>query len=412
MRYLLKVFSGPHVGAEVVLAEGESIIGSSDECDLVLNDRLIAARHAAITIQDDRITCRPLDDAVVLVDGQPIDETVLRPFQFFTIGNTHLAVGPADKLWPQFDLSDFQLRVPEEPEQDEPSSTPEEDSADHTPVTSRRTGHHEAAAPKQRRRIPVKIVAGAAIIGLNAVIAIVGVSFGWSGGGDARAEAEEIASEIAEFDRLRTELAQSAPRVDVEHVNGRVCVTGYVATEHEKDALLQTVRETHPHGIVTVWSTESLLNSVQERVEQDGWKALSVANSTEPGVVRITGQLAKDAATRQRWQATVERIEEDVPLKELVMELSVPPEPTQVADAEVAPRDVQASQEPARIQRAGPMPILDVRVSHDKVVTLLDGRQVSVGGRLPNGARVEDIDLSHLKVRGPDGQQWYVPFEM
>ncbi len=47
---LLRIFTGPHVGAEVVLPEGVHVVGTDDSCDIILSDAALAARHAALTV--------------------------------------------------------------------------------------------------------------------------------------------------------------------------------------------------------------------------------------------------------------------------------------------------------------------------------------------------------------------------
>ena len=48
--HLLKVFTGPHVGAEILLSDGDYVVGSDDACDVIFSDRFIAPRHAKITL--------------------------------------------------------------------------------------------------------------------------------------------------------------------------------------------------------------------------------------------------------------------------------------------------------------------------------------------------------------------------
>ena len=52
---LLKIFSGPHVGAEVLLGDGEHVVGGDESCDVILNDQFIASRHAQITIAGETV---------------------------------------------------------------------------------------------------------------------------------------------------------------------------------------------------------------------------------------------------------------------------------------------------------------------------------------------------------------------
>jgi hypothetical protein len=147
-------------------------------------------------------------------------------------------------------------------------------------------------------------------------------------------------------------------------------------------------------------------------LHEDGWQHELRATAAEPGVVRIAGTLSRDAAdVLQRWRATAKRIETDVPLRRLIVELD---EPSAQAKSDASSGALlripvpRPSSPPPLSGRV--LPILDVRVAHDRVITLIDGRQVSVGGWLPDGSRVEEIDLEHTVVRTTSGQRMIIPY--
>jgi hypothetical protein len=69
---VLRVVEGLHQGARVSLQHsGLAIIGSADDCDLILVDSGVAARHAAITLREHDVTLRAIDGKLE-VDGRSI----------------------------------------------------------------------------------------------------------------------------------------------------------------------------------------------------------------------------------------------------------------------------------------------------------------------------------------------------
>lgn len=72
---LFRVFSGPHLGAELVLPAGDQLVGSDDSCDIILQDSSVAARHAAfaiaVTEEGASVRITPLDGDVTL-EGKPL----------------------------------------------------------------------------------------------------------------------------------------------------------------------------------------------------------------------------------------------------------------------------------------------------------------------------------------------------
>lgn len=97
---VLKIVSGLHAGATRSLAEQEMlVVGSGDDCDIVLADTGVAAHHALITLVGGTFTLRALD-APLRVEGKPLhpgDPVELRPLQRIDLGEAAIAFGTGDE---------------------------------------------------------------------------------------------------------------------------------------------------------------------------------------------------------------------------------------------------------------------------------------------------------------------------
>ncbi len=104
-KHLLKIFSGPHIGAEILLQPGTYEIGRGQECDIVLQDEMIGDKHARITIDKDVISVSVIGQKPVLLEGVPIlvqdeqSEVSLSEYETLTLGTTHLALGKPNGDW-------------------------------------------------------------------------------------------------------------------------------------------------------------------------------------------------------------------------------------------------------------------------------------------------------------------------
>lgn len=96
---VLRVVSGLHSGAERELEGGEMIlIGSGEDCDMVLADAGVAARHALLSFINGRFSLRALDaplhvGTAMVHPGDPIE---LDRVQRVGIGEAAIAFGAAD----------------------------------------------------------------------------------------------------------------------------------------------------------------------------------------------------------------------------------------------------------------------------------------------------------------------------
>lgn len=100
---VLRILSGLHAGASRILAEQEMIlVGSGDDCDIVLADHGVARHHALINLTGGMSSLRALD-APLRVDGQPLhpgDPVELRGLQRIQLGDAAIAFGDeADPRW-------------------------------------------------------------------------------------------------------------------------------------------------------------------------------------------------------------------------------------------------------------------------------------------------------------------------
>ena len=68
-KFVLRVLSGPHAGAEVDIGTQPSLLGKADSCDIVLIDDALQEQHVKFSVKDDKIICTPQKGASVFVGG-------------------------------------------------------------------------------------------------------------------------------------------------------------------------------------------------------------------------------------------------------------------------------------------------------------------------------------------------------
>jgi type III secretion system YscD/HrpQ family protein len=101
---LLKIFNGPHMGAEILLNTGEYIVGRCSTCDIALQDESIDQRHAKISVLSNSVTVCPLENSEVLLQDNPLtllSESAIGFYQILQFGTTRLAFGYPGGEWQQ-----------------------------------------------------------------------------------------------------------------------------------------------------------------------------------------------------------------------------------------------------------------------------------------------------------------------
>lgn len=71
---VLRLFTGPHMGAELVLEPGEYVLGSSLDCDIILHDSSVAPRHLKLLVEGNPASIRAIPlEGKALIAGELLD---------------------------------------------------------------------------------------------------------------------------------------------------------------------------------------------------------------------------------------------------------------------------------------------------------------------------------------------------
>ena len=127
-KFVLRVLSGPHAGAEVDIGAQPSLLGKADTCDIVLIDDALQDQHVKFSVKDDKIICTPQDGASVFVGGiETHEEREVNAFQPIVCGTTLLALGPKDQIWPTITVPELKSEAEEAEAQEKAKAEAEAD---------------------------------------------------------------------------------------------------------------------------------------------------------------------------------------------------------------------------------------------------------------------------------------------
>jgi type III secretion protein D len=107
--YELRVLSGWHRGASLPLAGGPHLIGTGHDCDLMLSDACIAARHASLWPTKYGWLLTVADGAIHAVGSNlPQSAIDLKPGDFVRVADVWLAIVATEAAWEEPPLADAQ----------------------------------------------------------------------------------------------------------------------------------------------------------------------------------------------------------------------------------------------------------------------------------------------------------------
>ncbi|MEM9618001.1 MAG: type III secretion system inner membrane ring subunit SctD [Pseudomonadota bacterium] len=105
----LRVISGLQRGAGMDLQHGRYLVGSGENCDVVLTDDYVAEAHLVIEVTDGALKVEACDGPVAVGDKllQPGEETLADAPLAISLGQTGLGVGDPETDWSALSLPDL-----------------------------------------------------------------------------------------------------------------------------------------------------------------------------------------------------------------------------------------------------------------------------------------------------------------
>jgi type III secretion system YscD/HrpQ family protein len=310
---VLRLLSGLQQGAEARLTDGVIyLIGSADECDIVVQDPSVAPKHLSLmVVRQGQIRLDVQEQPIIVGDrslspGQSIDLTAVTAIQ---LGVVQIGIGPEQSDWTSLASpkgvdpapsaaaqEQLVIAAKAEPVTFQPSSPGPDGSSIHR------------LEPAQRRGSITRW----AVFGSLALIAValIVLRTPWSNEPDAGAAVDLARPEPSAVEKAQAFLAeQGVPDVGViARPNGGVILTGYCETREVKNRLTAILLA---QGILAdnrLWPEEVLRETIAHTLERLGGKRLSY-DYLGKGALRLRGRLHADLS----YDQLVSVLQNDVP---------------------------------------------------------------------------------------------------
>jgi hypothetical protein len=402
LQWQLAVLSGLHAGALVdVSADDWTLLGSAEDCDIVLRDPGVLPHHAALFPRGASLQLRAIEGALSALELEraPGGSVALTDASTWQVRSVTLGVGVAGSAAWQA-LLDRPFAAPAETgvaaEQAMPSPVErttvaefadDGSAADDSPAAARKR------APRTLTRRAQQVIAGAAACVL--LTATGAVAWGVAG---HKAQARETGSAIS---GILSGLDMPELRI-IEAANGHQRIEGTVRSESERGKLMSALQRRGIYPAVDVVTGEHLAASVQNTFRQRGLHVK--AQYTGAGRVEVQGA-APSALTEKAVQDVLTAINA-VTQVALLDAAAVPPESE--------PRETVLPAVPAATATVNnsvrdPKRVVGVVGGATPFVVTQDRRHYFVGSMLPDGTQVDQIE-GHTVVFSRQGKPTTVSF--
>ncbi|MEE4379290.1 MAG: type III secretion system inner membrane ring subunit SctD [Candidatus Competibacteraceae bacterium] len=301
--FLIKIYSGPHAGAEIQLQRGVYVLGRAADCDIVLNDAAIAERHLELIVDvagiSGRLLARP-----GYYQGRELTQTNLTVgwHQVITLGTTHFCCGHPGQDWPIIQLPQLQGT--------QPTAECKEDThaADSDAVASASTQPTESVFSKSTEITQMRRLLTHRRLSFGGVSTLfVGGLLVFSMGNTYPVRSIVSTPTPAEQVRYLTEQL-GLEQIQVAETNKKLKVSGYVESAAQKTALEDALQSLDTPLQQHIWITDELADSAAAVLEALGIEDLQIKANTS-GELVMQGYVGDEAL----WRTSLNTLRQDIP---------------------------------------------------------------------------------------------------
>lgn len=356
---VLRIISGLHAGASRAMADQEMLlVGSGEDCDIVLADGNVAHHHALISLVNGHFSLRALDAPLhvgtsIVHPGDPIEFTRV---QRVGLGEAALAFGAEDDPgW-----------------------------ANLLPATMAARPAPSRPATPYLRRLPA--IAAVAVLSLASLAIFAAVM----------PEQEPKADARAQLAKLIPEYAIDDGRVALD-AHGNAVLTGTVRDNQVRERIRQRVESDDIAAVIDLRTGDDIANDVREVLRSNGLAAK--ARYLGNGDVEVSGYFPDEGelsrAVKSRAMTEVKGVNRVIPRNFAVVQ-----------------ENRQDTGVPAAAKRAnGPARIVSIVNGKEPHLVDVDGRKYPVGAEIPGQGQLVSIAETEAHALMADGQVHKVRIE-
>lgn len=300
MPWVLKILSGPHLGAEINIGSHAYGLGKGEDNDIILADESLERQHCRLEGSEQGIRLHWLaQEARLYIQGAPVSEQEieLKPFEVVSSGQLNFVYGPANQDWPQISIPELQPDPEPEPEEESDEEAQQQEAI---PEES-----NLVAAPQ-----PPRARKGGWLIAVAVCAGLGGAAYKWVPWGSETQIAQPSAPVMSKADKLNQALQDAGlgQITATENDNQIMLLEGYVA-DNGQQLQLQSLVNRYPGRVKNeVQNNAQLFSNIGYLLNVLDSPHLRVVYGKQLGEFKITGYLED----KLRWPELEARLTRDV----------------------------------------------------------------------------------------------------
>ena len=303
--WVLKILTGPHVGSEAALSSGVYLLGSGEDCDIILHDTSLAEQHFQLKLDTDSIGLSILaEDHPCYVDGKEMDSNAveIKPYQVISTGTFFFTLGSAQEAWPPIEL----LGVGRNLKQAEDKASEEIPKDDNLQPSSLSSFAWQQLWGGDRPANRIYLSVGIALIGIGLSLLFIVLT-------TEDIPRENLETRSVEINQIIEDYVVDATVRSISHDGQEMLhIQGYTDTDARREAFMEALGKAKITAQTQIYSSERLklavsvilgqfLNPQTDKVEVSGVPGF-------PGKVVLSGYVEQIEV----WERALDVIKKDV----------------------------------------------------------------------------------------------------
>lgn len=296
----LRVLFGPQSGSRLTLSPGDYLLGTDEDCAVMLSGPRMQGIHARLAFDGDRPSIEPMDGSVTDAQGRSVDGNIALALGMpVELGSVWIAIDEIDAPWPDLDAVIPQPGThPHTAAGGDDTDAPTQAAA---AEISSSVDKHKPEVDKQRRRAKWMLMTSVTALVMIALAEIGGAS--WLA--TRPVESVAPAAPAERNDTLITQLKQRLADVASGRYmsvlpgrDGKPEIIGYVSDEAMESAVRDAIRKIVNTPAVHLYVDQQLLVQTRKAAQtmKDPTHALFEVSDVRNGVVVLNGTVISQAA--------------------------------------------------------------------------------------------------------------------